>query len=93
MLSPAKFKKDTFSALNNPQRCGNFKRAMSGLKQKRQAVFPNDQDFNQLHEIGHSNLEAMNSGILSPQMLTNTLLISGPSKTSDIEQTLVYGIH
>tara|TARA_B100000945_G_scaffold248767_1_gene205268 strand:- start:5766 stop:5894 length:129 start_codon:yes stop_codon:yes gene_type:complete len=42
MLSPEKFKKDTFSALNNPQLCGNFKRDMSGLKQKRQAVFPND---------------------------------------------------
>ena len=27
------------------------------------------------------------------RMLTNTLLISGPSKTADIEQTLVYGAH
>ena len=26
-------------------------------------------------------------------MPTNALLISGPSKTADIEQTLAYGIH
>lgn len=25
--------------------------------------------------------------------LTNALLISGPSKTADIEQTLAYGVH
>ena len=93
MLSPAKFKKDTFSALNNPQLCGNFKGTMWGLKQKPQAIFPNDQDSNQLREIGHSTLKAMNSGELSTQMPTNTLLISGPSKTADIEQTLAYGIH
>ena len=29
----------------------------------------------------------------SSQMPTNALLISGPSKTADIEQTLAYGIH
>ena len=33
MLSTEQFKKDTFSALNNPQLRGNFKRAMSGLMQ------------------------------------------------------------
>jgi L-lactate dehydrogenase complex protein LldG len=27
------------------------------------------------------------------EMPTNLLLISGPSKTADIEQTLAYGIH
>ena len=31
MLSTEQFKKDTFSALNNPQLRGNFKHAMSGL--------------------------------------------------------------
>ena len=54
MLSTEQFKKDTFSALNNPQLRGNFKRAMSGLMQKRFAVFPDDQEFHQLSEIGHS---------------------------------------
>ena len=54
MLSTEQFKKDSFSALNNPQLRGNFKRAMSGLMQKRLAVFPDDQEFFQLREIGHS---------------------------------------
>ena len=35
MLSAENFKKATFSALNDPQLRGNFKRAMSGLIQKR----------------------------------------------------------
>ncbi len=52
MLSAEQFKKDTFSALNNPQLRGNFKHAMSGLMQKRIAVFPDEQEFNQLSEIG-----------------------------------------
>jgi L-lactate dehydrogenase complex protein LldG len=34
------------------------------------------------------NTEQWNSG-----MPTNALLISGPSKTADIEQTMVYGVH
>ena len=29
----------------------------------------------------------------SSGMPTNALLISGPSKTADIEQTLAYGVH
>jgi len=54
MLSTEQFKKDSFSALNNPQLRGNFKRAMSGLMQKRLAVFSDDQEFQKLREIGHS---------------------------------------
>ena len=54
MLSTEQFKKETFSALNNSQLRGNFKRAMSGLMQKRFAVFPDEQEFHQLSEIGRS---------------------------------------
>ncbi len=57
MLSPEQFKKDSFSALNNPQLRRNFKRAMSGLMQKRLAVFPDDEEYQQLREIGHSARE------------------------------------
>ena len=52
MLSPEKFKRDTFSALNNPQLRRNFKRAMSGLMEKRQAVFPDAEEWQQLRELG-----------------------------------------
>ncbi len=37
--------------------------------------------------------EAMSKQSWSSGMPTNALLISGPSKTADIEQTLTYGIH
>ena len=52
MLSPEKFQRDTFSALNNPQLRRNFKRAMSGLMVKRQAVFPDAEEWQQLRELG-----------------------------------------
>ncbi|WP_166253731.1 LutC/YkgG family protein [Marinobacter salicampi] len=38
-------------------------------------------------------LEAMELQRWSAGMPTNALLISGPSKTADIEQTLAYGVH
>ena len=37
--------------------------------------------------------EAMTAQNWSAGMPTNALLISGPSKTADIEQTLAYGVH
>lgn len=37
--------------------------------------------------------EAMKSQSWASGMPTNALLISGPSKTADIEQTLAYGVH
>lgn len=37
--------------------------------------------------------QAMHQLEWAKQMPTNALLISGPSKTADIEQTLAYGIH
>ncbi|MBC8210385.1 MAG: lactate utilization protein [Gammaproteobacteria bacterium] len=37
--------------------------------------------------------QAMHQQHWSEHMPTNALLISGPSKTADIEQTLAYGIH
>lgn len=37
--------------------------------------------------------QAMQEQNWASQMPTNALLISGPSKTADIEQTLAYGIH
>ena len=37
--------------------------------------------------------EAMQAQNWKAGMPTNALLISGPSKTADIEQTLAYGVH
>ncbi|WP_042704723.1 lactate utilization protein C [Azospirillum sp. B506] len=38
-------------------------------------------------------LQAMRDQGWAPAMPTNVLLVSGPSKTADIEQTLAYGVH
>lgn len=45
------------------------------------------------NEIFGTLTEAMTSQKWSGGMPTNALLISGPSKTADIEQTLAYGVH
>ena len=37
--------------------------------------------------------DAMQSQNWAAGMPTNALLVSGPSKTADIEQTLAYGVH
>ena len=44
----------------------------------------------ELHTTFH---EAMKAQSWNTGMPTNALLISGPSKTADIEQTLAYGVH
>jgi L-lactate dehydrogenase complex protein LldG len=37
--------------------------------------------------------EAIETEQWAEQMPTNALLISGPSKSADIQQTLAYGVH
>ncbi len=44
-------------------------------------------------DFANTLLEMLRRHGLAAGMPTNVLLISGPSKTSDIEQTLVYGVH
>ncbi len=46
-----------------------------------------------IHSIYNTFWEAMRSQRWSPRMPPNALLVSGPSKTADIEQTLAYGVH
>jgi L-lactate dehydrogenase complex protein LldG len=43
--------------------------------------------------IFSSLADAMRSGQWAQDMPTNLLLISGPSKTADIELTLAFGVH
>ncbi|MGE5505858.1 MAG: LutC/YkgG family protein [Actinomycetota bacterium] len=43
--------------------------------------------------VADSLAEAIRLGGWAAGMPTNALLISGPSKTADIEQTLAYGVH
>ena len=47
----------------------------------------------QANNLYETFAEAMQAQDWASQMPTNALLISGPSKTADIEQTLAYGIH
>ena len=44
-------------------------------------------------DFANTLLEMLRRHDLAAGMPTNVLMISGPSKTSDIEQTLVYGVH
>jgi L-lactate dehydrogenase complex protein LldG len=43
--------------------------------------------------IHDSFWHALRAGVWGPAMPPNALLVSGPSKTADIEQTLAYGVH
>ena len=54
VLSAEKFRRDSISALNNPQLRRNFKRAMGGLMEKRQVVFSDAEEWQQLRELGRS---------------------------------------
>ena len=54
VLSAKKFQRDAFSALNDIQLRRNFKRAMDGLMEKRQAVFTDAEEWQQLRELGRS---------------------------------------
>jgi L-lactate dehydrogenase complex protein LldG len=45
------------------------------------------------NEIFNTFWEAIGAGRWSEAMPPNALLVSGPSKTADIEQTLAYGVH
>ncbi len=44
-------------------------------------------------DFANTLLEMLRRHGLAAGMPTNVVLVSGPSKTSDIEQTLVYGVH
>lgn len=54
LLSSETFQRDTIAALNNPQLRRNFKRAMGGLMEKRQAVFADGEEWQELRELGRS---------------------------------------
>ena len=47
----------------------------------------------QADKIHTTFAEAMRAGDWAPKMPTNVVLISGPSKTADIELTLAFGVH
>ncbi len=53
-LSAEIFKRDSIEALNNPQLRRNFDRAMTGLREKRLAVFQDKEELEQLKNLGQA---------------------------------------
>jgi len=53
MLSHKIFQKEALSALNNKQLRRNFKKATTGLMEKRKSVFQDDDEWEKLRDFGH----------------------------------------
>ena len=95
------FKERSLAALNDPAQRKNFRGAMDFLQMKRRAQFGDKDELTTLRDLGEAIrryalanlLAAMLSERWASGMPTNALVISGPSKTADIQQVLAYGAH